>query len=73
MNAHLGALEFKQLGVGLAVAILIDVTVVRAVLLPATMKLLGEWNCTCPAGWTGFRTGQFPRAVQFPRFSRRIE
>ena len=40
--ASLGALEFKQLGVGLAVAILLDATVVRAVLLPATMKLLGR-------------------------------
>ena len=35
---------FKQFGVGLATAILIDATIVRAVLLPATMKLLGEWN-----------------------------
>jgi len=39
--ATLGALDFKQMGVGLAVAVLIDATVVRAVLLPATMKLLG--------------------------------
>jgi uncharacterized membrane protein YdfJ with MMPL/SSD domain len=30
--------------VGLAVAILIDATIVRAVLLPASMKLLGKWN-----------------------------
>jgi RND superfamily putative drug exporter len=35
-------LEFKQLGVGLAVAVLIDATLVRGVLLPATMALLGE-------------------------------
>jgi len=34
----------KQLGVGLAAAILIDATIVRAVLLPATMKLLGSRN-----------------------------
>jgi uncharacterized membrane protein YdfJ with MMPL/SSD domain len=34
--------------VGLAVAILIDATIVRAVLLPATMKLLGEWNWYLP-------------------------
>ena len=40
--ATLSALEFKQMGVGLAVAVLIDATLVRAVLLPATMKLLGE-------------------------------
>ena len=41
-------LFFKQFGVGLAVAILIDATIVRAVLLPATMKLLGEWNWYLP-------------------------
>ncbi|MFZ0377100.1 MAG: MMPL family transporter [Solirubrobacteraceae bacterium] len=46
--ASLGALEFKQLGVGLAAAILIDATVVRAVLLPATMKLLGDANWYLP-------------------------
>jgi uncharacterized membrane protein YdfJ with MMPL/SSD domain len=36
------------MGVGLAVAILIDATLVRAVLLPATMKLLGKWNWYLP-------------------------
>ena len=36
------------MGVGLSVAILIDATVVRAVLLPATMKLLGERNWYFP-------------------------
>ena len=36
------------MGVGLAVAILIDATIVRAVLLPATMKLLGDWNWYLP-------------------------
>src|SRR5581483_10827367 len=46
--ASLGALEFKQLGVGLAVAILIDATLIRAVLLPATMKLLGDANWYLP-------------------------
>ena len=40
--------QMKQLGVGLAFAILIDATVVRAVLLPATMKLLGERNWWLP-------------------------
>jgi RND superfamily putative drug exporter len=39
----------KQLGVGLAVAVLIDATVIRGVLLPATMKLLGERNWYMPA------------------------
>ena len=39
---------FKQFGVGLATAILIDATIVRAVLLPASMKLLGDWNWYLP-------------------------
>jgi uncharacterized membrane protein YdfJ with MMPL/SSD domain len=38
----------KQIGVGLAVAILIDATIIRAVLLPATMKLLGARNWYLP-------------------------
>ena len=38
----------KQLGVGLGLAVLIDATVIRGVLLPATMKLLGEWNWYMP-------------------------
>jgi RND superfamily putative drug exporter len=46
--AALSLLFFKQFGVGLAAAILIDATLVRAVLLPATMKLLGEWNWYLP-------------------------
>ena len=40
---------FKQFGVDLAAAILIDATIVRAVLLPATMKLLGDWNWYLPS------------------------
>ena len=39
---------FKQFGVGLAAAILIDATIIRAILLPASMKLLGEWNWYLP-------------------------
>jgi uncharacterized membrane protein YdfJ with MMPL/SSD domain len=46
--ATLQMLIFKQFGVGLAAAILIDATVIRAVLLPATMKLLGDWNWYLP-------------------------
>ncbi len=51
--ATLSSLEFKQMGVGLAAAVLIDATIVRAVLLPATMKLLGDWNWYLPErlGW----------------------
>jgi uncharacterized membrane protein YdfJ with MMPL/SSD domain len=43
-----GALDLKEAGVGLAVAVLIDATVVRGVLLPATMQLLGERNWYLP-------------------------
>jgi uncharacterized membrane protein YdfJ with MMPL/SSD domain len=46
--ATLSMLMFKQFGVGLAAAILIDATLVRAVLLPATMKLLGDRNWYLP-------------------------
>ena len=38
----------KQMGVGLGLAVLIDATVIRGVLLPAAMKLLGEWNWYMP-------------------------
>jgi len=51
--ATLGSLEFKQMGIGLAVAVLIDATIVRAVLLPATMKLLGDANWYLPS-WLGW-------------------
>ncbi|MCH8161329.1 MAG: MMPL family transporter [Chloroflexi bacterium] len=39
----------KQFGVGLGVAILIDATVIRSILLPASMKLLGDWNWYLPS------------------------
>jgi uncharacterized membrane protein YdfJ with MMPL/SSD domain len=46
--ATLSLTIFKELGVGLGVAVLIDATLVRAVLLPASMKLLGDWNWYLP-------------------------
>ncbi len=46
----------KQFGVGLSVAILLDATVVRLVIVPATMVLLGEWNWYLPR-WLGRLTG----------------
>jgi uncharacterized membrane protein YdfJ with MMPL/SSD domain len=51
--ATLSSVIFKQLGIGLAVAILLDATLVRAILLPATMKLLGDKNWYLPKklGW----------------------
>jgi uncharacterized membrane protein YdfJ with MMPL/SSD domain len=41
-------LAFQQMGFGVAVALLIDATLVRSVLLPASMKLLGDWNWYLP-------------------------
>jgi RND superfamily putative drug exporter len=43
----------QQLGLGLAVAVLIDATLIRSVLLPASMRLLGEWNWWMPR-WLGW-------------------
>jgi RND superfamily putative drug exporter len=39
---------FQQMGFGVAVALLIDATIIRSVLLPSTMRLLGEWNWYLP-------------------------
>ncbi|MDQ4069376.1 MAG: MMPL family transporter, partial [Actinomycetota bacterium] len=39
----------KQLGVGLAVAVVVDATIVRMLLVPATMTLMGRWNWWAPA------------------------
>ena len=47
--ATLSLMFFKQFGVGLAVAVLLDATIVRGVLLPASMKLLGDWNWYLPS------------------------
>jgi RND superfamily putative drug exporter len=46
----LSSLELKQAGVGLAAAVLIDATLIRGVLLPAAMKLLGDRNWYLPRG-----------------------
>ena len=53
MFAMSSSLQMQQLGIGLAAAVLIDATIIRGVLLPATMKLLGDWNWWLPRrlGW----------------------
>ncbi len=43
-----GLVFMKMIGVGMLVALIIDATVVRALLVPATMKLLGSWNWWAP-------------------------
>jgi RND superfamily putative drug exporter len=44
----LSNIGLKEMGVGLAVAVSLDATIVRGMLLPASMKLLGEWNWWLP-------------------------
>jgi uncharacterized membrane protein YdfJ with MMPL/SSD domain len=51
--AMLPLIDMKEMGIGLAAAVLIDATLIRAVLLPATMKLLGERNWYLP-NWLGW-------------------
>ena len=51
--AILPVIDMKEMGIGLAVAVLIDATIIRAVLLPATMKLLGDRNWYLP-NWLGW-------------------
>jgi uncharacterized membrane protein YdfJ with MMPL/SSD domain len=68
----LSFIDFKEMGVGLAVAILIDATLIRGVLLPASMKLLGDWNWYLP-GWLEWiperrgYTPPIPEAAPKPR------
>ena len=56
-----GIVFIKMIGIGLVIAIIIDATLVRALLVPATMRLMGKWNWWAPAPlarfWTrhGFR------------------
>ena len=64
--ATLSALEFKQMGVGLAAAVLIDATIVRAVLLPATMRLLGDWNWYLPRALRWLPRLEPPAAAEPP-------
>ena len=67
--ATLSLLIFKQLGIGLAVAVLIDATLIRGVLLPATMKLLGDWNWYLPRWleWLPRVTAETPAPARAPK------
>jgi len=61
-------IQMKQLGVGLGAAVLIDATVIRGVLLPAAMKILGEWNWYMPRWleWVPSLTPEERRAASPP-------
>ncbi|MBJ7355744.1 MMPL family transporter [Nocardioides sp.] len=73
-----GIVFMKMLGIGMLVALLVDATIVRALLVPATMKLLGRWNWWAPAPlarwWTryGFREGGVPPAPEPDREYARV-
>ncbi len=49
-----GIVFIKMIGIGMIIAILVDATIVRALLVPATMRLLGRWNWWAPATLAGF-------------------
>jgi RND superfamily putative drug exporter len=51
----------KALGLGVALAVAIDATIVRALLVPATMRLLGTWNWWLPARLARLLRGRLPR------------
>ena len=59
-------IDMKEMGIGLAAAVLIDATIVRAVLLPATMKLLGEWNWYLPRWLEWLPELEHERSVEAP-------
>jgi uncharacterized membrane protein YdfJ with MMPL/SSD domain len=65
----MGDLITPAIGFGVAVALLFDPTIVRAVLVSAGMKLLGKWNWSLPVGCRGCRT-RTSRAASGPRLSR---
>ncbi|HEU5279463.1 MAG TPA: MMPL family transporter [Gaiellaceae bacterium] len=66
--ATMPILDMKEMGIGLAAAVLIDATIVRAVLLPATMRLLGDWNWYLPK-WLDW----LPRLEHEPEIRREAE
>ena len=55
---------FKQMGLGLAFAVLLDATLIRGVLLPATMKLLGDWNWWLPGSSSWMATIDLQRDAE---------
>jgi RND superfamily putative drug exporter len=50
----------KALGIGMAIAVALDATVIRALLVPATMRLLGRWNWWLPAALERFLADHLP-------------
>jgi RND superfamily putative drug exporter len=50
----------KAIGLGVAISVALDATVVRALLVPATMRLLGDWNWWMPARLERWLAGRLP-------------
>ncbi|MFE9651173.1 MMPL family transporter [Streptomyces sp. NPDC006365] len=71
----LSAIEYKMLGVGMSLAIIIDATIVRGVLLPAVMALLGRYTWALP-GWLhwlpGGKAEAVPEQTRVPRPAVRV-
>jgi len=61
-----GASSLKQIGLGLAVAIFVDATIVRLVLVPAAMRLLGDWNWWLPPALRRVLDRDAPAAAGVP-------
>ena len=63
----------KQIGLGLAAAVLVDATLVRLVLVPAVMELLGKANWWLPGWLDRLLPGRRARTRQRPRRARRTD
>ena len=59
--------EIKQLAIGLAAGIIFDATVIRALLVPALMRLLGDWNWWMPSRSRGCSSSGSGRRRPHPR------
>jgi putative drug exporter of the RND superfamily len=57
---------FQQMGFGIAVALLIDATIIRSVIVPATMALLGRWNWYLPS-WLAWLPDVHVEGAEEPR------
>ncbi len=62
----LSLVDVKQAGVGMGIAVLLDATIIRGILLPATMALLGEWNWYLPR-WLQWLPRRSYRATELER------
>ena len=69
------AVVIKAIGLGMGLAVLVDATIVRALLVPATMRLMGDWNWWAPKPLARLhrRLGLSEKAVDDPGSSSRYE